>query len=353
MEQKIAKIWQDFLTIDQISIHDDFFELGGSSLIATGLVAKLRNAFQTDISSKDLLNAPTIAELAQVMETAVSMQDVPDAPKAPALPASLVRIQRGADRKNPLFLVHPIDGQVLFYRELARGLDPDRPVYGFQAPGLEGETEPFTRIEDMAAYYIRSMRGIQPHGPYFLGGTSFGGIVAFEMSQQLHALDQRVEVLFLIDSPIPGKTLFGLEDDADILVFIAENVLKLEKDSVSAKDLRKLAPEAQADHVLEKARISRQLPAGFESSQLRQILSVFVANEKAMKTYAPGMYPGRLIFFRAQEPWEKGNSYHPEHFWTDLAGRGIEINTVPGNHITMNYQPHVRIIAERLMETSP
>ncbi len=351
-EQKIAEIWQKVLTIDEIGIHDDFFELGGNSLIAVALVARLRDALQTDLTTQEFLNAPTIAELAEWVEINAPAQDMAKTQRKPKLPASLVRIQSGSGQKTPLFLVHPIEGQVFFYRDLASCLNSERPVYAFQAPGLEGESEPFTRIEDMAAHYIKSMREIQADGPYLLGGTSFGGIVAFEMSQQLHALGQKTDLLFLADAPIPGQpTPFSLEDDTDILMFIARNLLKLDTESFSADGFRKLGPDEQISHLLEQAKTLGHLPPDFNASQFQQFVSVFKANEKAMKHYAPRPYPGRLTFFRPREQWKKETPYHPEFFWTDFAERGIEISTVPGNHITMNYQPNVRVMAERLMES--
>ncbi len=347
-ENKIAGAWNEVLGLRQTGIHDNFFELGGNSLTASKLVARLCEIFQTELSVRDFLNAPTIAGTAGLIKTGDSDQDTSGIPGTPPLAPCLIRIQSGSHLKKPLFLVHPIDGMVLFYREMSSCLAPGRPVYGFQARGLEGEAEPFGRIEDMAAHYIRSMRSIQPEGPYFIGGTSFGGIVAFEMAQQLHAQGRAVELLFLIDSPVPGKRLFHLDNDADMLVFIAENILKMEKNFISAADLLNLSPEAQIDCILEKAKTRGQLPGDVESFQLQQIFNVCKSNEKAMRNYVPGIYPGRFLYFRAREPWEKDKPYHPEHFWTDLAGGGIEINTVPGNHVSMNYLPYVRTITERL-----
>ena len=336
-EQKLAKIWQSFLGVEQVGIHDNFFDLGGCSLIASHLITKVRKTMQAELSVQKFLNAPTIAELAELIDTADSTQDV-----KPALPSSLVKIQAG--NKKPLFLVHPIYGQVFLYRELAQSLNPDQPVYGFQALGFDGETEPLNKIEDMAAHYIKAMRTLQPVGPYLLGGSSFGGLVAFEMAQQLHALDQKVALLFLADTPAVDQALFNLEDDAAILLFIADHMLKLNINSLSLNDLRKLAFEEQISCILELTEERK----GFEASQIQQLVQVIRANHEARKNYSPRIYPEKFIFFRAEEPLEKDTIYHPEHFWLEFAGGGIEINTVPGNHFTMNYQPHVQAIAEKI-----
>jgi phthiocerol/phenolphthiocerol synthesis type-I polyketide synthase E len=347
-EQKIAAVWQQFLSLEQIGIHDDFFDLGGSSFTAGQLLIQLRNILQADVSLQSFLNARTIAELAGLIDTCPATPKTVDAQDRPEPPSALVKIKDGHNQAQPIFLVHPIDGQVLIYRDLAHGLDGKRPVYAFQAPGLAGEAEPLAQIEAMATHCINAMRTLQPDGPYLLGGASFGGIVAFEMAQQLRARSQGVDLLFLIDAPTSGQPLLALEDDPAILGFIAENLLKLDRGHVSVNDLRERTLEDQIAYLLERTKNGQEQPARFEAAQLWQWVHVIKAHQEAVKTYTPHLYPGRLIFFRAQEPWEKEMTCHPEHFWVDLAGGGIEINPVPGNHVTMNYQPHVQVIANRL-----
>jgi thioesterase domain-containing protein len=127
-----------------------------------------------------------------------------------------VTIQIGGS-KPPLFCVHAIDGNVLVFQNLARHLDPDQPVYGLQAKGLDGKQAPHTRFEDMAADYIKEIRTVQPEGPYLLAGYSSGGVVAFEMAQQLQAQGQQVELLALIDSYCP--VYFNPQSFSD-LVFV-------------------------------------------------------------------------------------------------------------------------------------
>lgn len=193
IEQTLADNWQKFLGIDQVGIHDDFFELGGDSLTAVQLIAELRETLQIELSAQSLLNASTIAALADSIEktTATSSRQ----PARQTLPSLLVEINAGDHSKRPLFLIHPVGGHVYFYRELASHLNREQPVYGIQAQGVDGETEPSTQVEEMATRYIEAMRSRQPEGPYFLGGSSFGGTVAFELAQQFRALDEKVAYL--------------------------------------------------------------------------------------------------------------------------------------------------------------
>jgi phthiocerol/phenolphthiocerol synthesis type-I polyketide synthase E len=122
------------LGLEQIGIHDDFFELGGDSLVAVQLIAKLRETLHKDFSAHTLLNAQTIASLAEVIgKSAKQTQKV--------LPTSLVEIQSGNSRHSPLFLIHPVGGHVYFYRDLASHLSLEQPVYGIQAQGMDGKTK--------------------------------------------------------------------------------------------------------------------------------------------------------------------------------------------------------------------
>lgn len=346
-EAKIAQIWQEVLHIDQIGIHADFFELGGSSLIAIGLAAKLRERLNTELSVQEFLNAPTIAELAALIDPgSTSTQDTNGTatPTKPSLPPSLVKIKNGTG--TPLFMVHPIDGHVFIYRTLAQSLSTNRPVYAFQAPGIEGETEPITQIEAMASYYINTLKAVQPAGPYLLGGFSFGGMVAFEMAQQLQAQAQTVDMLFLIDTPPVGQSMFNHEDNASLLSFIADNLLQLNGNAMSTSELQGLSFQEQLGQIAERTKHGQLV--GLETVQLQHIVNIVKVNNQAMLNYTPQPYAGRLLYFRAQEPWHEGANGQAEYFWMHLANGGVEIMPIPGNHFTMNQDPNVQTIAKRL-----
>jgi acyl transferase domain-containing protein/acyl carrier protein len=165
VEQTVADIWQELLGIEQVGIYDSFFELGGHSLLAIRLMSRLRDAFRVELSLRNLIEAPVVAELALVIEKMLIMsQQTSAAPQSP-----LVGIQPTGS-KRPFFCIHPQGGGVLCYYDLARYIGSDQPFYGLQDPSLEGEQGPYARIEDMAAHYIEAMRAFQPQGPYLLGG---------------------------------------------------------------------------------------------------------------------------------------------------------------------------------------
>lgn len=349
LEREIVKIWQQTLGIKQIGIEDDFFELGGDSLTAVQVINKLRETFQTELPIEAILNTGTIAKLSESVQTTTSSQNIPDQKTLEVRSPLLVEFHTGSNHKQPLFLLHPVGGTAYFYRDLARYLGSDIPVYGTQAQGLDGKTELLTSIEEMATEYIKAIRTIQPNGAYFLGGASFGGTLAFEIAQQLHAEGEKVGLLAMIDTPGPGQMLKKLDDDTEIAAAIIDILLQLDKSLFSSKSFPQVGNvEEQVMYALEQAKIANLLTNDFQIPSIRQIIRVFKANMEAMWNYKPLMYPGKIVFFRAQDKPQKYDLVHPEYPWIELAASGIEIHTVSGNHLTMNYEPHVQIIAEKL-----
>ena len=230
IERDLAAIWKEMLGVQQVSIDDDFFELGGQSLIAMRLFNRIRKEHGVELPLSVLFQAPTIAATAALLRETkglaaiepsadgvdVSMQasadDQPSAEHTPATadhaagelpfaaevksssvstaPRSLVEITRGGNRP-PLFCVHGAGGNVLNFRDLSWGLHHDQPFFALQARGVDGTTRPHRSIEEMARAYVEEIRALRPRGPYFLAGYSGGGVVAFEMAQQLKALGRR------------------------------------------------------------------------------------------------------------------------------------------------------------------
>jgi len=342
LEQKLANLWQQFMGIKQVGIHDDFFELGGDSLLAIQLIAKLRKTLEIELSPHSLLNSPTIAALAKLLE-----ENLPDESLQATrqfLSSILVEMQTGNRLKPPLFLVHPIAGHVYFYRDLASSLGTEQPVYGLQAPGMDGKTEPLSQVEEMASHYIEVLRVRQPEGPYFLGGSSSGGIIAFEMAQQLNALGQKVALLAMVDSPGPNQMSATLQNETESMIYLLRVNPAV---SVSFDDFRKLEPDEQIVYFWKQGKTANSRLPDLDIPEIRNFLHVFQVNSQALSKYKPQVYPGNIIFFHAKEAHPMF-AKNPEQAWVDLAANGLEVIDVPGNHITMNATPHVQVIADRL-----
>jgi thioesterase domain-containing protein/acyl carrier protein len=309
LELQIAQIWEDLLNIHPIGIKDKFFSLGGHSLVAVRLMARIKEKFRQELPLSTLFQGATVENLANTLR---EQSDV-------LIPSPLVGIQPHGS-KPPFFCVHPIGGNVLCYLDLVRCLDnPDQPFYGLQAPGLNGEQEPFTRIEDIAAYYVDSLRDLQPSGPYFVGGWSFGGVVAFEMAQQLLQQGQQVSLLALLDSRVPSLSHAPMDnDDALVSYFALDLGGLLGLDLPALRDhLHHLEPKQQLYYVLQQARSAGTLPPDAELGQIQYFLRVYQANIHALHNYVPQVYSGQITLFQASD--QLNASLDPSMGWSRLA----------------------------------
>jgi amino acid adenylation domain-containing protein len=346
IERRLAQIWEDALDVHPIGVRDNFFDLGGDSLMAVRLMAMIGQAFGKTLSLAALFQRPTIEQLAEHLR-----QEVDPAPWTP-----LVEIQSGGS-STPLFFVPGGGGNVLYFYALARRLGPEQPFYGLQSMGLDGESEPCNRVEDMAWRYIEAIRTVQPQGPYLLGGHCFGGIVAFEMAQQLERQGQEVALLAILDAPAPiagnVPAMAGL-DNAAWLAKIAGSIEEVSGKSlnVTYEALQPLDPEAQLNYFKERLQHVGFLPPGAGINQVRGLVDVSKANLRAMGKYAThDVRPTPIALFRASETHSDFNYGADETSslgWDRHAKGPVKIDAVSGNHLTMLVDPHAEKLAERL-----
>ena len=221
LERGLVHFWEELLGIDSIGVTDDFFALGGHSLIAVRLFAKIKKAYRIDYPMSVLFEAPTIEALANMLRRdgvstvgdgeAGATADQRDAPRSRH--RHLVAMHSGNHSEaTPFFLVAGMFGNVLNLRHLAQLVGEDRPFYGLQARGLFGDMAPHETFEEAARDYLAEVRSVQPHGPYLLGGFSGGGIAAYEMARQLREAGEEVALLVLLDTPLPDVGPVGRAD---------------------------------------------------------------------------------------------------------------------------------------------
>jgi thioesterase domain-containing protein len=347
VEHKLARIWEKLLGLEHLGIHDNFFDLGGHSLLAARLFSEIQKTFGKKLPLSTLFRGATIQYLASLIDEPAQSNPSP----------SLVAIQPQGSRP-PFFCVHELLGDVLCYRKLAHYLGQDQPFYGLRARGLEGIEEPCGEINTMASYYIDAIRAIKPEGPYFLGGLSFGGVVAFEMACQLQAQGHRVAVVALLDSAAPtssykiawrGKFLHDLVRDlpdwvTGFLQLTSDQwreliQLKIKMANARVADIFRLQGQNQAPNLTKYVGDLSEFP-----EQHREVAQ---AQHRAYMDYKPRTYPGRLTLFRARmQPFF--SSHDPAMGWRQLAAGGLEIRVVPGNHLGMLQEPHVKALAEQL-----
>jgi amino acid adenylation domain-containing protein len=340
-ELQLVKIWEQALNRHPIGIRDNFFALGGHSLLAVRVFAQIERQLGRNLPLATLFQTPTIEQLAKVLR-----QD--DDHKK--LWASVVPIRPHGTRP-PFFCLHGGDGGVIFPSKLAQSLGADQPFFGLQAQGLDGREIEHTSIETMAAFYIREIRALQPRGPYFFGGYSFGGVVAFEMARQLHAQGERVALLALFDTGNPAKPprRYSFRERT---VLRWQEIARMKPGEKFAYLLKRFTGKARANllGIREKiqAHVCRirsgktgQIPTEYRTLRVRQ------AHIRALLAYHPQGYAGRLTLFRATK---QNDSYEfdPRLGWSGLADGGIEIIHVPGAHENMFEEPHVSAMAAKL-----
>ncbi|MET0179779.1 MAG: KR domain-containing protein, partial [Novosphingobium sp.] len=202
-ERLIAELWSDLLGVDPVHRTDDFFDLGGHSLLAVQFTNRLRKKTGRTLPLGALLNTPTVAQLAAVIDpegSAAASAAEPTVPAADRTPQHDIVTIRAGGSLTPIFFVHDGLGETLLYRGLALRLDPNRPIYGIEPLRTASGSYAHTRISEMAAEYVVRVRAVQPVGPYLLAGLCAGGVIAFEMARQLEDSGEQVAFVGIIDA---------------------------------------------------------------------------------------------------------------------------------------------------------
>jgi phthiocerol/phenolphthiocerol synthesis type-I polyketide synthase E len=340
VEQTITEIWQKLLGIKQIGVHDNYFDLGGTSVLAVRLFAQIEKIFGKNIPVTTLINAPTIGQLASMIEKGEGSGPW----------ASLVRIQSG-DSRPPFFFIHAAGGNVLNYRNLANHLGNDQPVFGLQSVGLDGEQPFITRIEDMATHYVNEIQTVQNKGPYMLGGYCLGGSIALEMAHQLQAKGEEVALLALLETynwaKVPSLSSFRkLHYYLEKIEFHAKNFLILpfkEKVVFLREKARELKSRSGVWYGVVKAKCEHKNHSNHGHHSL--LARLWENNDQAAFNYVPKFYPGKITIFLPKKGYAiyKG----PDITWERLA-REVETHELPVYPAGMLVEPFVQILAQKL-----
>jgi amino acid adenylation domain-containing protein len=353
LEMKLVQIWSDILKIDKIGVQDNFFDLGGHSLLATYLMTQIKQVFAKDIPLTKLFQNPTIEQLATIIQ-----KDFHESSES-----CLVAIQPNGSHL-PFFCVPGAGGRPFYFYHFGRYLGEEQPFYSFEN-NLYQELGSITRIEDIASIYVAAMQSVQPEGPYFLGGHSYGGNVAFEMAQQLHKQGQKVGLLAIIDSSAPtykDKQMLLDYIDWDHARWLAEVSkgieIYLDKNvDISYETLQTLSVEEQLKYVLHYFKMANMLAPNAEIEQLTNIVQAYKTSCLCLVDYVPQQpYPGTVTILRANEdmPDDPNSHLNAEVSqdlslgWSEFSTEPVDIHFVLGNHITIMVEPHIQVLAEEL-----
>ncbi|MFC5057522.1 amino acid adenylation domain-containing protein [Saccharothrix xinjiangensis] len=351
LEEAVAGLLAEFAHVDRLGVDTGFFDAGGTSIGATRAAMTIARRWAVDLSLQTFLAAPTARELAEVIRARGARRPAFD----PVVPLR----ERG--HGTPLFLVHPIGGNVLCYRELAALLPGDRPVYGLQAAGAEPGTEPLTSLPALADAYTRAIRRVHPHGSFHIAGWSFGGYVALEIAEALGAAQVPTATLLdtvaLSDGPrphVPERQLIGFFFRELLWYSTGGGDLVDDPDPIG-EDPERLFAEGLARCVALGI-----LPEDGSPQLLRRLYEVFRANYRAVLDHRPRRVRRPLRLLRAAEELPAnlaiahraagGLFADPRNGWRERAGQSVEVLEVPGNHLSMMTAPHVHAVAAALGE---
>jgi aspartate racemase len=329
-ERMLREIWCRVLHREDVALDDDFFNLGGHSLLATRLLSRIEQRFDTRLTVAELFEAPTIRQQAALLR------------ERRAGARGVVPIQP-AGSKPPLFFINAGPLQ----RTLGQGLGPEQPLLGVSHPRVEALSHPFS-VAEIAAHHVRTIRGAQPTGPYYVAGWSAGGTVAYEVARQLRAAEADVALLAMFEASPPDWHAYTWRNSMasfgrrlrlhtgrlarlplhDALPYVVGRLQTLRRNARSA-----------AWRQAYKTAIGTG--AGRERFQSIENALLF-----ALRSYTPPPYPGRIVFFRSTDRIVPGQPV--DWGWGKLAREGAEIHVVRGDHVSMFEEPNVATIVEYL-----
>jgi thioesterase domain-containing protein/acyl carrier protein len=367
LQQQLVDIWEELFKLHPIGITDDFFELGGHSLMMIMLVARIEERLGKRVAMAALFTDPTIEHLSELIghgkETLYQSLVVPMQPEG----------------TGPAFFgLHASGGNLWCYKDLAEHIGSEQPFYGVQPRTPETGLVVHTEIEAMAAEYVEAMRSVQPTGPYFLGGWSMGGVIAFEMARQLQEQGETIGLLALIDAHAPT----GEQSEHNWAMLLSAFALDL---GIRTENLRpfleKVAsfpPMTQLRKLWAEAKAEKLIPSDMTLVEFRKIFDIYKVNANTMESYKPREYDGKITLITSEEeitldlfifkdtPSENGEkpllgedaldeskappARDPLKSWGRLA-RGIDLHVVPGDHFSMLREPHVSVLAEQLRKS--
>lgn len=319
VEKKLVEIWQSLLSVSNIVAEDDFFYLGGHSLIAIQMLHAVEQIFSVKISINQLFGASSLSAFSHIIRCHLIDKEMQlsGIEYKPQKQSSIVILSSKGD-KTPCFFFHPVGGTVFPYISLVGKLNPDHPYYAIQDPGIDAKQTLFASIEEMVSYYVKHIRAVQPHGPYLLAGASMGGTLALEAAAQLIKQGGHVEMIAMFDA----------------WALFPENL----------SDKKRLEQGMMRQYEMLQSKLDKALIAN-----PKIWLDINHHRLQLLLNYKPPIINQKVILFKCQELFEE---FIPidcfDNYWSQYTLQSVDVYKVSGNHETMMIEPHVKKIASVL-----
>jgi amino acid adenylation domain-containing protein len=342
LELRLVALWEDLLGVSPIGVTDDFFEMGGSSLLVIRLLGQIAREYGRELPVSVMFSGgATVERLASELRGNVSAR----------IWSPIVTLRAGSGTRRPLFCLPPAVGNVLSYLDLVRQLPGDQPVYGLQSAGLDQGQEPIGDLAEAVGRFAEAIQEVQPAGPYRLVGYCVGSISAFAVAQRLRAQGEHIELLAVIDGgPTSEGTDFDEADEADIAAWFAWELGRAgdRRLVLDPAELRTAAARGGlAQVLLDEAVAADVLPPDTGLGQLSRLLATFETGVRAARSYRLRPFDGPIIAFRAaDEPMAES----PVPRWKRFARGGLSIRDLPGDHYTLMRPPGVQALAAVLTQ---
>ncbi len=342
-EIRLASLWQQVLGTNHIGPDTDFFDTGGTSLNGLRLIQKIRQAFSVALPLGALFKSPTLSRLSEAIDHASANPLLRPAGDA------LACLQRGLDAP-PLFLLHGGDGGALFYRALLPGLGPETPVYILESPALTDDDWLLARknVEATAHHFITLMQTVQAEGPYRIGGYSFGGLVAYEMAQQLRATGQSTEHLILFDTENPGVGVRMLTLTERLAAGWRQGGQDFSGKVKGLSGRIGTGLKGKLNRDAEAAEARTLLDSGTAASGQLRIIQVRLTHIDAIQEYKVRPYPGSMVLLRSTAENDKYERL-PDYGW-GTAVASLQIRDVQGNHLELFDPENAGVLASQLRQ---
>ena len=340
-EIKLLGLWKALLGVETLCITDDFFDVGGHSLLAVQLASQLKKEFEAEVSDNFVLSNPTIEKMAVALASHTDEQGA----------QCLVTLNAGNASHTPLFLMHPIGGTVYCYLALNQYLDKEIPVYAFQSPGIEDADEFEVAIEDIAKKYVDIIVEQYPTGIIQLGGWCFGGVIAYEAADQLQKMGREISGLYLFDTRAPiVKNHPSDGDDATLLSWFARDLaVPMNKTlTITPDELRAIDCDEQFNFVLQQAKAAGVVAQDVDEDKLHNYFQVYIANGMALQMYEEKIVDVPLRLYVALD---ESDDYGQFLGWDELIGDNFDAVYLPGTHNSIMYKPNVEALAKDINQT--